>query len=212
MPPLVLVGGTFDPPHIGHLVLAECARLQFGASFAVFLTAGDPWRKSGSAAGAPPLVQREVTPIGHRLEMTRLAIKDNAAFRIDDREARRPGPTYTVDTLAELHREGHENLVLVIGSDALADMANWKEPERIRELARVAVAEKPGASLPELTPDILRVEMPRLDISSSEVRARAAAGKTIRYLVPGAVERYIAEHHLYRRGSTEAPGEPTIRA
>lgn len=196
--PLVLVGGTFDPPHIGHLVLGECARLQFGASFAVYLPAGDPWRKSGSAPGPPPLGGREVTPIGHRLAMTRLAIKDNTSFRVDDREARRYGPTYTVDTLAELHREGHTNLIFVVGSDALADMANWKEPERIRELARLAVAEKPGAALPELPADVLRIQMPRLEISSTELRERVAAGKTIRYLVPGPVERYIAEHHLFR--------------
>ncbi len=199
--PLVLVGGTFDPPHLGHLVLAECARVQLGARFAIFLPAGDPWRKTGSAPGPQRLTERDITPGMHRLEMTRLATRDNSAFRVDDREIRRPGPTYTADTLEELHREGHTNLVLVIGTDALKDLANWKSPERIRELAQLAIAVKPGAEDAEIPADqsIERVDMPRLAISSTEIRARVAAGKTIRYLVPGAVEAYIAEHHFYRR-------------
>lgn len=198
--PLVLVGGTFDPPHIGHLVLAECARVQLGARFAIFLPAGDPWRKTGSAPGPEPQTGRQVTPAMQRLQMTRLATRDNASFRVDDREIRRSGPTYTVDTLEEFHREGHSNLVLVIGSDALADIENWKEPGRIRELARLAIAEKPGSELPSLptSETVERIDMPRLAISSTEIRARVGAGKPFRYLVPAAVEAYIAEHHLYR--------------
>lgn len=198
--PLVLVGGTFDPPHLGHLVLAECARAQLGARFAIFLPAGDPWRKTGSAPGPQRLTEREVTPGMHRLEMTRLATRDNSAFRVDDREVRRSGPTYTADTLEELHREGHTNLVLVIGSDALVDLANWKSPDRIHDLARLAIAEKPGAEAAGIPGDgsVERIEMPRLAISSTEIRARVAAGKPIRYLVPAAVEAYIAEHHFYR--------------
>ncbi|MCZ2110397.1 MAG: nicotinate-nucleotide adenylyltransferase [Dehalococcoidia bacterium] len=198
--PLVLLGGTFDPPHLGHLVLAECARVQLGARFAIFLPAGDPWRKTGSAPGPPRLSEHDVTPGMHRLEMTRLATRDNLAFRVDDREVRRAGPTYTADTLEELHREGHANLVLVIGTDALKDLVNWKSPERIRELARIAIAVKPGddeADIPAAGA-MERIDMPRLAISSTEIRERVAAGKPIRYLVPAAVEAYIAEHHLFR--------------
>jgi nicotinate-nucleotide adenylyltransferase len=198
-PPLVLLGGTFDPPHLGHLVLAECARVQFGAEVAVFLPAGDPWRKTGSAPGPPQLTNRTVTPATHRLEMTRLATRDNPRFRVDDREVRREGPSYTVETLEELQREGHRSLVLVIGDDALADLPNWEQPVRIRKLATLAVARKAGASrLATGNSRLTTVDMPLLVVSSTEIRARVAAGRPIRYLVPAAVEAYIAEHHLYR--------------
>ncbi len=197
-PPLVLVGGTFDPPHLGHLVLAECARVQFGAPFAVFLPAGDPWRKTGSATSRPAS-GRTVSAAGHRLELTRLATCDNTRFRVDDREVRRHGPSYIVDTLEELHREGQGNLVFVIGSDALEDLPNWKAPDRIRELATLAVARKsPGTQLAVHDSQIAIVDMPFIGISSTEIRARVAAGRPIRYLVPAAVEAYIAEHSLYR--------------
>jgi nicotinate-nucleotide adenylyltransferase len=193
--PLVLLGGTFDPPHLGHLVLAECARVQFGAEFVVFLPAGDPWRKTGSVGGLPPLTERIVSAAGHRLEMTRLATSGNPQFRVDDREVRRGGPSYTVETLEELRREGHGNLVLVIGADALEDLPNWRQPDRIRELATVAVAPKGRGNS---DPQLVTIDMPLLDISSTEIRARVAADRPIRYLVPGAVETYIAEHRLYR--------------
>ena len=197
--PLVLLGGTFDPPHIGHLVLAECARVQFGAPFAVFLPAGDPWRKTGSAPGPPPLTTRTVSPAGHRLEMARLATRDNTHFRVDDREVRRARPSYMFETLEELHREGQRNVVLVIGSDALEDLPNWRQPDRIRELATLAVARKASDSrLATRKSRLLEVDMPRLEISSTEIRARVADGRPIRYLVPPAVEAYIAEHALYR--------------
>ena len=129
---MVLLGGTFDPPHIGHLLAGECARWQFGARQVVFVPAGDPYRKAG----------RPVSPAADRLAMTRLAILHNDAFVVDDREVRRPGPTYTVDTLREYHASGERDLVLVLGVDALADMPNWKEPAEMARLARIAVALK----------------------------------------------------------------------
>ncbi|MCE7926935.1 MAG: nicotinate-nicotinamide nucleotide adenylyltransferase, partial [Chloroflexi bacterium CFX7] len=128
----MLVGGTFDPPHVGHLLMAECARWQSAAREARFIPAGDPYRKAG----------REVSSAGHRLAMTRLAILHNDAFTVDDREVRRSGPSYTVDTLEEYHAEGERDLALVIGIDALADMPAWKTPARIGELARLLVALK----------------------------------------------------------------------
>ncbi len=196
--PLVLLGGTFDPPHLGHLVLGECARVQFRAHETLFFPAGDPWRKSGSAPGPPPLAARAITPAAHRLAMTRLAVAGNDGFRVDDREVLRAGPSYTVDTLEELHGEGCRELILVVGTDALADMRNWNRPGRIRELATLAVAAKPGAGDVQLEPGVELVEMPSLAISSTEIRERVAAGRPIRYLVPRAVEAYIAEHGLYR--------------
>jgi nicotinate-nucleotide adenylyltransferase len=212
-----LLGGTFDPPHIAHLLLAECARHQLGLQRVLFLPAGDPWRKTGTSdeqratsgerAGRdssllpPPSSPRVVTPAEHRLEMTRLAIAGNDAFVLDDREVRRAGPSYTVDTLEELHAEGHTNLVLVLGSDALADMPNWKSPDRISALAHLAVAPKGGAEEPpsQLVArySVLEIAMPNIAISSTLIRQRAAAGLPIRYLVPEPVFAYIEAHRLY---------------
>ncbi|MFN0147024.1 MAG: nicotinate-nucleotide adenylyltransferase [Dehalococcoidia bacterium] len=191
-PPLLLLGGTFDPPHIGHLFLAECTRAQFGGRV-VFLPAGDPWRKTTGAVGG----RRELTPAALRLEMVRLAVRGNRAFSVDDREVRRAGPSYTVDTLRELRAEGDADLVLIVGSDALADMPNWREAAAIPELARVAVALKAGAEV-ALPAWATAVEMPPLPVSSTLIRSRAAAGLPIRYLVPEPVRRFIAREGLYR--------------
>lgn len=196
---IALLGGTFDPPHIGHLVLGECVRWQFECDRVLFVPAGDPYRKTGTdtaenrrAAVAAP---RVVTPGTLRLEMVRLAIADNPRFAADGREVARAGPTYTIETLRELRAEGCEDLVLVLGSDTLADLPNWREPEEIRRLARVVVAEKePGAD----TGPFDRVEMPLLRISSTGIRARVAAGKPVRYLVPEGVRQFIERKGLYR--------------
>lgn len=223
----MLFGGTFDPPHIGHLVLAECARAQFGASGVVFLPAGEPYRKRASA----------VTPAAHRLAMTRLAVASNPAFSVDEREIRRPGPTYTVDTLEALHAEGAREIILILGSDAVADMRNWKQPARIRELAVIAVAEKPSApalraSVPyviaaEDAPRLARehrempsigphgapppprtdpvIAMPPIAVSSTLIRERVAQGLPVRYLVPDAVLEYIEQQGLYRAEAEPGP-------
>jgi nicotinate-nucleotide adenylyltransferase len=198
---LILLGGTFDPPHIGHLVLGECARVQFGAERVVFLPAGDPWRKTRTVPSPESRVPsggvHRVSAAGHRLAMVRLATASNSHFLVDDREVRREGPSYTVETLDELHAEGHRELVLVLGTDALADLPNWREPARICELATLAVAAKPGSPPPADAPPHVVIDMPPLDISSTAIRVRAAAGKPIRYLVPEEVERYIREQGLY---------------
>lgn len=200
--PLALLGGTFDPPHIGHLFLAECARVQFAAARVVFLPAGDPYRKTREDAP----FHREVSPARHRLAMTATAVDGSPHFAVDSRETRRKGPTYTIDTLEEYHASGQEELLLILGSDALADLPNWREPLRLAALARIVVAEKAGAegSTPALavaaglpyTPDV--VEMPQLSISSTALRARIAAGKPVKYLLPDGVIEYIERHGLYR--------------
>lgn len=198
-PRIAVFGGTFDPPHLGHLVLAECVAHQFECERVLFVPAGDPYRKTATdtpenrRAGVGP--GRTVTPGAARLEMVRLAIAGNPLFAADAREVSRSGPSYTVDTLRELHAEGHDDIVLVLGSDAVADMPNWREPDDIRRLSRVVVAEKePGAG----SGGFERVEMPLLRISSTEIRARVAAGKPIRYLVAEAVRAFIEERRLYR--------------
>jgi nicotinate-nucleotide adenylyltransferase len=196
---IALFGGTFDPPHVGHLVLAECVAHQFGCERVLFIPAGDPYRKTATdtlenrKAGVGP--GRKVSAGAVRMEMVRLAVTGNARFLVDGREVSRSGPSYTVDTLRELHAEGHNDILVVLGSDALADMPNWREPGEIRRLARIVVAEKEPAAG---TGGFERVEMPLLRVSSTEIRERAAAGKPIRYLVPEAVREYIAVRGLYR--------------
>lgn len=200
-PRIAVFGGTFDPPHVGHLVLAECVAQQFACERVLFIPAGDPYRKTATdtpenrRAGVGP--GRVVTAGAVRLKMVQLAIAGNPRFAADGREVERVGPSYTVDTLSELHAEGHDDMVLVLGSDAVADMPNWREPAEIRRLSRIVVAEKePGAR----TGGFERVEMPLLRISSTELRARVATGKPIRYLAPDAVREYIENHGLYQRG------------
>jgi nicotinate-nucleotide adenylyltransferase len=188
---VIILGGTFDPPHIGHLVAAECARHQFGEATVTFMPAGDPYRKSRDAG-------RPVTAAAQRVEMLRLAIAGDEAFVIDEREARREGPTYTVDTLRELATEGIERPVVIFGSDAMLDMEHWKEPAAILAMARIAVARKAGVELPSLPAGAAWLDMPTLAISSTMIRERVARGEPIRYLVPDAVEAFIRERGLYR--------------
>lgn len=197
---IAILGGTFDPPHIGHLVLGECVAGQFDCERVLFIPAGDPYRKTGTdtpenrAAG---VTARSVTPGAIRLEMATLAIAGNPRFAVDAREVRRTGPSYTVETLRELHSEGHDDIVLVLGSDAVADMPNWREPAELPRLARIVVAEKPPGSG---SGGFETVAMPNLAISSTLIRARVAAGESIRYLVPDPVRRFIEERALYVDG------------
>ena len=191
---LGVLGGTFDPPHIGHLVLAELAREQLNLDKVAFLPAGDPWRK----------VVRDVTPARHRLEMTRLAIADNAAFEVDDREVRQEGPSYTAVTLRQIRqsRPGIEDLYFILGQDALADLPFWHEPAQIAEAALIAVVPREAAELAPALPfapeRLVHIEMPSLAISSTDLRERARRGLSLRYLVPAAVEAYIKQQRLYR--------------
>ncbi len=203
---IAVLGGTFDPPHVGHLVLGECVWWQFDCERVLFVPAGDPYRKTGTDTAenrrAGVSSRRTVTPGASRLEMVRLAIAGNPHFEADGREVARSGPSYTVETLRELRAEGREEIVLVLGSDALADLPNWREPGEIRRLARIVVAEKePGTS----TGGFERVEMPLLRISSTAVRGRVAAGHPIRYLVPECVREYIEREGLYRGEAPPAP-------
>jgi len=197
---IALLGGTFDPPHIGHLLLGECVAEQFECARVLFVPAGDPYRKTGTdtpenrAAGVH---SRSVTPGRQRLAMVELAVAGNPSFVADGREVRRTGPSYTVDSLRELHAEGHAEIILVLGSDALADLPNWREPAEIRRLARIVIAQKePGAD----TGGFERVEMPLLRISSTAIRERVRRRLSIRYLVPDAVREFVDTNLLYRDG------------
>ena len=190
-----VLGGTFDPVHNGHLALAEHAREQLALDLVLFIPAGEPWRKA----------HRTITSAEHRLAMLRLAIDGNDAFGISDIELRRNGPTYTADTLEALAAERlDDEFYFIIGADALADLPNWHEPERIAQHAILAVAPRDDRAADAAEPPIhgianriQRFHMPPIDVSSTDIRARVAAGASITDLVPPAVERYIRDQALY---------------
>ena len=187
-------GGTFDPVHLGHLIAAEQAREQARLDQIAFVPAARP----------PHKMERSLTPFAHRVEMLSLAIAGHPAFRVEELERDRPGPCYTVDTLEELHRSSPDaELALVLGADCLPDLTTWREPERIGRLAEIVLVPRPGVTVAqEKTATSIRigttVEMPLVDISSHDIRQRVSARRSIRYLVPRAVECYIESHSLYR--------------
>jgi nicotinate-nucleotide adenylyltransferase len=196
-----VLGGTFDPPHLGHLLLAQEALQALDLSKVLFVPAGEPWRKAG----------RELSPRADRLAMARLAVEDNAALVVSTAEVERPGPSYTAETLAELRDQSasETELFFIMGADSLADFSHWHEPQRILQLARLAVAERPpldveglAQAIPEELAGVLRervvwLKMPLIEISASAVRERVRGGLSIRYWVPQAVEEYIHSHGLY---------------
>jgi nicotinate-nucleotide adenylyltransferase len=201
-----ILGGTFDPIHYGHLVIAEQVREALQLDRVLFIPATLP----------PHKLDEEIAPAADRAAMVGLAIAGNPAFAMSEIELRRAGPSYTVDTLAELVEEAARQRVarelhFILSVEALAGLGGWHEPERLLQLARLAVVQRPGTPLPDKTQlagmlpggaaSIDRVEcidtVP-LANSSSDVRARAVSGRSIRYLVPPAVEAYIRDHRLYR--------------
>jgi nicotinate-nucleotide adenylyltransferase len=208
-----IFGGTFDPPHAGHLIVAQDAALALGLDRILFIPAAQPPHKRHLAISAADV----------RAQMLELAVSGNDQFGVDLRELRRTGPSYTVDTLRELVAEqpGTE-WTLLIGIDQYAEFQTWREPDAIRSLARLAVltrsgaeAERGGAAsaaagagarVRELGDGVVQVAVTRVDISSTEVRARAAEGVPIRYLVPDAVAQVILERRLYRRNGPEVTG------
>jgi nicotinate-nucleotide adenylyltransferase len=194
-------GGTFDPVHLGHLILAEQAREQARLDAVWFVPAPRPPHKDES----------KLTRFEQRVEMLALAIAGNSAFRVDELENERPGPTYTVDTLAELRRRHPgDDFFLLVGSDTLKDLPLWHEPAALLEQAGLVVMARAGHAVPgadEMRRRLglpesvhLRLEVvqaPLIDISSHDLRHRAAAGRSLRYLLPRAVECYILEKRLY---------------
>jgi nicotinate-nucleotide adenylyltransferase len=197
-----IFGGTFDPVHLGHLIMAEQCREQGQLDQVWFIPAARPPHKQ----------DRPLTGFVHRAEMLALAIAGIPAFRIEELEKDRPGPSYTAETLQELHgRFPDRQFALLLGSDCLPDLPGWKNPTRIMELAELLVFSRPGWPLRSeeevrqslgLTleaPLRLRVvPAPLIDISSRDLRQRIAQHRSVRFLVPRAVECYIEEKKLYR--------------
>jgi nicotinate-nucleotide adenylyltransferase len=189
-------GGTFDPPHIGHLLLASDAREALNLDRLVFVPTGAQPLKIETPAVASPQ---------DRLEMVRLAVADDAYYQVDDAEINRKGLSYTVDTLEHLSkRYPAAKLYLLLGQDSLASFARWREPDRILELASLAVmrrndsAGENAAGETKLPAGVLEVSARRVDVSSTEIRARLKAGKSIKGFVPESVERFIEARGLYR--------------
>ena len=182
-------GGTFDPVHVGHLAIAHAALESVPLDRVLFVLAKrSPLKERGPVASE-----------GDRLRMLELAVAGEPRFAVSRLELDRDGPSYTVDTLERLaHLDRKDELFLILGSDAIADLPRWKDPDRIARLATLVVAERPGA--PDRVGDapIVRFDAPRLDISSRELRARAARGRSLRYLVPEPVLQHIEARGLYR--------------
>ncbi len=184
-----ILGGTFDPPHLAHLVAGEVAYRQLALDLVTFLPAGAPWQKSG----------RPVSAALHRWEMISRAVRDVSYFEADDREVRREGPTFTADTLAEFD-EGEE-LVLIVGADAARGIRSWHRWEYVLGRARLAVAPRPGTERSEVE-DVLPLgfdwlDMPLMMLSGTEIRERARAGKAVRFMVPDPVWEYARDHQVY---------------
>lgn len=194
---LGILGGTFDPIHIGHLVMA---------SYAIdALSLDEVWFMP---AQTPPHKQRQITHVEHRAEMCRLAVELDSRFEFSNLDLQGDAPSYTSELLERMHRLLPDaELVFLIGTDSLIGFPTWHEPEKILALASLGVAERPGTvveesvldALPHLREKVQLFDSPLIELSSTEIRERRSAGKSITYLVPEQVEDYILEKGLYRR-------------
>jgi nicotinate-nucleotide adenylyltransferase len=192
-----LLGGTFNPPHVGHLVCAQEALIQLGLERVIWIPARLPPHKP---VDDDPGIER-------RIELCRLAIDGDSRFDVSDLEQRRDGPSYTVDTLEELHGQMPDSdLFLIVGADVAAGFAGWREPRRVLELATLAVARRPGTSRAVVEDVLARLggearsrffDMPEIGVSSTMLRGRVRSGESSQYLMPDAVRNHIDQYHLY---------------
>lgn len=196
-----IFGGTFDPIHNGHLIVAEHVRAEMDLDQVLFIPAGRPWFKEGET----------LTDAHRRLEMVRLAIADNPHFAVSDMEVRRDGPTYTFDTLTELRGEMGEGvgLYIILGVDALNELHRWRRPCDVLDMATVIGIARPGAGTVDRTAlesirdgasgEVVILDGPLIDISAADVRRRMAEGQSVEGMVPRAVEEYAERHSLYKK-------------
>ena len=194
-----ILGGTFDPIHLGHLIIAEEVRQKLSLEEVLFVPTGQPWLKE----------EANISAAEHRLEMVLLATSSNPHFSVSTIELERTGPSYSVDTIAELKAGlgSRAKLYFIAGQDALSELPRWKSPRRLVEICQVVAVCRPGhgefdmQSLESVIPGaselIMMVEVPQIDISATDIRTRVATGLSIRYLVPDAVGEYIAKQGLY---------------
>ena len=192
-------GGTFDPIHLAHLAVAEAARDAFGLRRVLFIPAAQPPHKPG----------RDISPVEDRLAMVEAAVEGNPAFEVSRLEIERSGPSYTVDTLTALCEAAPgDRLALILSAESYSEFGSWHEPRRILDLAALVVAPRVGYAdadpdliarqFPEARATIAFMDGPRIRLSASEIRQRAADGRSVRYLVPDAVATYIGDHDLYQ--------------
>ena len=197
---LGILGGTFDPIHLGHLIIAQEAMSSLRLDRVLFVPAGDPWMKADTT----------ITPRQHRLAMVVAAVGGNPKFKVSPSELERFGPSYTVETLEEFQEDYglQTELHFIIGADALKDFGRWNQPERVLELCILAVVGRPAqeeldlsaleASLPGIGKRVVVIDDVSIGVSATDIRERVAEGRSIRYLVPPPVEAYIQEHGLYK--------------
>lgn len=194
-----VLGGTFDPVHNGHLILADVAEEQLNLSDMLFVPVGQPWLKT----------ERIITPAQHRLQMLRLALDDRPQFRISEMEIERHGPTYTIDTIKEL-KDGlnaDDELFFILGQDSLMQVPQWHDAPGLIQPCYLAAAPRPGvkkpdlkaleAEIPGIKQRVMLMKEPKVDITATDIRERVANGLSVRHLVPEAVNRYIKEQKLY---------------
>ncbi len=198
---LGVFGGTFDPIHVGHLIIAQEALRRGNLDEVVFVPSKDPWLKTS----------HPISPASDRVEMVRRATAGNSFFRLSLVDLERSGPSYTEDTIADLQQEARDaDFYFILGMDSLLDLPRWHNPHRIVELCRLIAFRRPGyeradlgqvyQALPELLERLTLIENPLISISSTEIHARVAKGLPITYWVPKEVGEYIKERGLYASG------------
>ena len=194
-----VLGGTFDPIHKGHIIVAEGTRAQLNLTEVLFVPAGQPWLKE----------DRPILAAEHRLQMVRLAIANQPYCKLSTMEIDRAGPSYTVDTITELQSQldvGDE-LFFILGWDNLAQLPQWREPSRLIKMCHLVAVPRPGylfpdlnsleASIPGLSQRLMVLNKPNIDIDATEIRNQVAKGLSIRHLVPEPVDEYIRQKNLY---------------
>jgi nicotinate-nucleotide adenylyltransferase len=191
-----LFGGTFNPVHIAHLIIAERARDELHLEKLIFMPCAIPPHKTRQKISSP----------SHRLDMLKLATRNHSHFEVSDLEISRGKVSFTVDTLQALRSMyscSKEELFLIIGEDNVVEFHSWKNPDKILQLCRIVAVKRPKVNLSEKArvrhPDFIYIDAPLMDISSSDIRERVKNNKTITFLVPAAVEEYIVSHQLYRQ-------------
>lgn len=204
---VALMGGTFDPIHFGHLIVARSVREQLTLDQVIFIPSAKPPHKH----------RAPISGVAHRLEMVKLAIDAEEGFACDDCETKRAGPSYTFDTVMDFRKRLGERAAIhwIIGPDALAELETWYRVKELVEACRIITVSRPGWDKPQppRSPRLLGsaqitkleagiLQTPRVDISATDIRRRVAAGKSIRYLVPDPVEQYVVDRQLYRNPNT----------
>jgi nicotinate-nucleotide adenylyltransferase len=195
-----VLGGTFDPIHIGHLVVADEVTARLGLAEVLFVPAGQPWLKA----------KIRISAAKHRVQMVRLAIAGKPYFKLSTMEIERAGPTYTVDTIKKLREKlgTDDELFFILGWENLEDLPRWHQPELLISMCRLVAVPRIGCPVPDLSSleevipglsqRVILLDKPEIDISASVIRERVSQGLSIEHLVPEAVEKYIKQHKLYR--------------